>query len=116
MWRVKNGSRYDLRASRRAGTAWPAPDTVASGLVVWGSGDLAVDGSGNAVAVWHADGAAMRRRFTPGAGWKPAESLTSDVVTTRVRVVAGPRGHVAAWWAVAGAKSGEHAISGAVLR
>jgi hypothetical protein len=93
-------------ASRYAsGSGWTAPELIEgenSGSVYLPQ--LASDPRGNVMAVWHQfDGTrfnAWANRWTPSAGWGPAELLELDSLgsATNPRVALDPSGEAAAVW------------------
>ncbi len=97
-------SRYDIWANRyTAGAGWETAaliETADDGQAL--SPHIAVDTSGNAIAVWHqSDGARMNiraNRYTAGAGWGMAELIETgdlgDAGVARVGFDAAGNAHV----------------------
>lgn len=83
VWRQADGVRWNVWANRyTAGVGWGAPVAIETGNGGAGYPQVAIDPSGNAIAVWDQwDGAAFSiwaNRFTPAGGWGTAELIESD--------------------------------------
>lgn len=89
-----------------AGSTWGTPTRIESGAGDAGNPQIAMDGSGNAIAVWwQHQGAQMdvvANRFVPGSGWGTEvaiETDASDVSAPQVAMDAA--GNAMVVWAVA---------------
>ena len=79
------GQRYGIRTNRyTAGTGWGTATLIDTGLSINNSGapQIAVDASGNAIAVWYqSDGTRdniYANRYTAGTGWSTAVLIETD--------------------------------------
>jgi len=89
-------------AARPAGGAWSAPEDVSTPGLTGIDADLAVSGSGTAVAVWTAFGPATIVAASvrpPGGPWQPAEPLASPgTYSGDERVAVNAAGDALAVW------------------
>lgn len=105
VWAQSDAGRYSIWANRlTAGAGWGGAALIEAD----DAGDaalpqLAVDGAGNAVAVWYQfDGTrydVLSNRFTPGAGWGTAALLETGAGNAlRPHVAVSPAGDATAVW------------------
>lgn len=86
VWEQFDGTRYNIKANLyTAGTGWGTAELIETDDI--GNNDfpqLAMDSSGNAIAVWRqSDGTRlniMANRYTKGTGWGNAELIEADDV------------------------------------
>ncbi len=105
VWEQWNGSRYDITANRYVtGIGWGAVERIETDDT-GNSMDpqVAVDGDGNAVAVWRqSDGTStnlVANRFTVGTGWGTAEPIETETGEVRFpRVAMDADGNAVAVW------------------
>ena len=90
IWQQSSGTVEDVWANRYiAGVGWGTPETITDGSGVSTSSftdlSLAVDGGGNALAVWGqfnttlAKATSRSNRYTAGVGWGTPEEIASDI-------------------------------------
>ena len=111
VWQQRNGAgRDDIWANRyTAGSGWGAAALIESGFFDAGNPQVAIDGSGNAIAVWwQSDGGRnnlVANRYVAGSGWGTAAMIetdsTGDVSAPQIAMDAG--GNAIAVWAWASA-------------
>jgi hypothetical protein len=104
VWIQDDGLRYNVWANRfTVETGWGTAETLESDTGnVWGA-DIAVDHSGNAIAVWDQfDGErynVLARRFVVGSGWGTPETIdtiSEDAIYPRV-AMDGSGNAIAVW-------------------
>lgn len=89
------------RFTTRAG-AWGDPERVETGDMDATSPQVALDASGNAIAVWSQSDQSSPRiwasRFVPGTGWSDAMIISDAGAVGVAQVAADPRGNAVAVW------------------
>jgi hypothetical protein len=90
-----------VRTAVRNGGTWSAPQTLDPNTVDTSGPALAMDGSGNATAVWHSNSPAFTQRYAvhPHGGAFGGAQDGPDANSAPV-VAADPAGHVHAAWAL----------------
>jgi hypothetical protein len=83
VWRQYDGTRYSIRASRYSvGSGWSSAGPIESGTGEATAPQIAVDASGNALAVWYqSDGTRNNiwaNRYVVGIGWGTAALIETD--------------------------------------
>jgi hypothetical protein len=85
VWHQYDGALFNIWANRYTpGSGWGTAELIERLNTNDASGpQIAIDGSGNALAVWHQSGVVARyniwaRRYTPGSGWGTAELIETD--------------------------------------
>ncbi|MEW5879741.1 MAG: immunoglobulin domain-containing protein [Pseudomonadota bacterium] len=86
VWQRFDGSTDNIDASRyTSGSGWSAPQPIENGAGSASNARIAVDGSGNAIAVWsQSNGTSYNltaNRYTQGVGWgtaQPIETLSRE--------------------------------------
>jgi predicted enzyme related to lactoylglutathione lyase len=84
VWRQSDTTRFNISANHfTPATGWGAAEPIDTNDADGSSSpQVAVDPSGNAIAVWHQWDAARRdiwaNRFTPATGWSVAERIETD--------------------------------------
>lgn len=82
IWKQTNGSVFSIWASRfTAGSGWGTATLIEVGASAAFSPALAMDGSGNAFAIWLQNATLLVNRFEPGAGWKGTAVLSAGSAT-----------------------------------
>ena len=110
VWMQSDGFRNNIVANRyTAGTGWGGAALIESGVGDAGHPQIAIDGSGNAIAVWwQREGGRINvvsNRYVAGAGWGAASVIetdsSGDVGTPQIGIDAN--GNAVAVWAWASA-------------
>lgn len=71
IWKQTDGNAFSIWANRfTAGLGWGTATVIEAGVSPTFSPALAMDGSGNALAVWLQPSTLLANRFEPGTGWK----------------------------------------------
>jgi hypothetical protein len=83
VWRQSDGTRYNILANRYLdGTGWGAAELIETDAHTAGPPQVAIDASGNAMAVWaQHDGTRNNiwaNRYLDGTGWGAAELIETD--------------------------------------
>lgn len=104
-WRQNDGTRDNIYANRYiAGTGWGAAELIESDTGAVYDVSLAVDFSGNAIAVWpQSDGTRFNiwsNRYTAGTGWGTAVLIETDNAGFAYgpKVAVDPSGNAIAVW------------------
>ena len=95
-----DGTRYSIFANRFSPTAgWGAPEQIADDGSSAHGAQVAVDSSGNAVAVWEQFNT-FANRFTPTAGWGAPEVIDDDdgADARGAQVAVDPSGNAVVVW------------------
>ena len=103
-WTIDLGAGLVAQAEVRpfASGSWGAPSTLSrAGETAVGAPDLAVNGAGDAVAVWTRGGGVVQASARPASSgvWQPAVDIAPG---TQPQVVLDPAGNAVAVWAVPG--------------
>ncbi len=106
VWRQYDGTRDNIRSNRYvSGTGWGAAVLIETDNVGGAAySQVAVDSSGNAVAVWsQSDGARsniLSNRYVPGTGWGTAELIETNNMgpAQNPQVAASASGNAIAVW------------------
>ncbi|PKM43685.1 MAG: hypothetical protein CVV05_12515 [Gammaproteobacteria bacterium HGW-Gammaproteobacteria-1] len=106
VWKQNDGTRYNIWSNRyTVGSGWGTAQLIETDNA--GPADLpriAMDGSGNGLAVWHqSDGTRYNiwsNRYTAGSGWGAAQLLESDDVATAAypEIAMDPGGNALTVW------------------
>lgn len=107
VWRGYDGSDWRVQAARRpSGGAWSAPALVSGSGRSAEDAEVALDGTGNAVAVWRRDGvvnvdsdAVQVADLPAGGSWSaPVTVSSADLPALEPKVSVDTRGNVVAAW------------------
>ena len=92
-----DGTRHSIFANRFTPTAgWGAPEQIADDASSAHGAQVAVDSSGNAVAVWVQSDSIFANRFTPTAGWGAPEVIGVGFVDAAPQVAVDSSGNAVA--------------------
>ena len=111
VWQQPNVNGRDAIWANRytAGTGWGAAALIESGIFDAGNPQVAIDGSGNAIAVWwQSDGARnnlVANRYVAGSGWGTAAVIETDSTgdVSAPQIAMDTAGNAIAVWAWASA-------------
>ena len=105
VWYQYDGARYHIWSNQyTSGTGWGTEELIETDTRSAFSPQVAVDSSGNAVAVWHQDDGTRyniwSNRYTSGTGWGTATPIETDNSgdATAPQVAVDPSGNSVAVW------------------
>jgi hypothetical protein len=110
VWHQNDGTNNSIFANRYvAGSGWGTAELIETGSGYAYAPQIAIDASGNAIAVWELHAAdwssssAYANRYVPGSGWGAAEVFAasggSNKYATQTQIVMQSNGNAIAVWA-----------------
>ena len=100
VWTQFDGSHFNLWANRYlAGSGWLTSIFIdGDGANDASSPHIAMDGSGNAIAVWELNGEIRARRYTAGVGWGVIATISNPGGAAAPDITLAPGGDAMAVW------------------
>ncbi len=78
--------------------SWTSPVSISTNGVDASSQQVAMDGSGNAVAIWVENGNILTKSLPLNGSWSSATTLSSSGLASNPQIVSDPSGNVTAIW------------------